>query len=84
MKSDGFKLFKANFWTVQLTAGLAMSAKMYFEGRTGYGSVWNGMAYAVGAFLMVIPLSAIVAWIGTVFQLRQARHSAEPPDRPEC
>jgi hypothetical protein len=77
-------IFRNYFLTVQLITGLVMAAKMFVEGMSGYGTVWTGLLYAAGGFAIVIPFTALAAWIRTVIELRRQRRLAALPGCPEC
>ncbi len=67
--------FKNYFWTAQLIAGLAMTIRMGAEGikeGIGYGLLW-----AVGGFLVTIPIAALIALGRLVYD----RHHSQLSER---
>lgn len=80
---SSFGIFRNYFLTAQLITGLVMAAKMFAEGMMGYGTVWDGLLYAIGGFLIVIPFTALAAWIRTAIELRRQRRLAALPVHPE-
>ncbi len=65
--------FKNYFWTAQLIAGLAMTIRMGAEGikeGIGYGLLW-----AVGGFLVTIPIAAIIAAVRVAYDRHHSRIS---------
>ena len=63
--------FKNYFWTAQLVGGLPMAFKMFFEGMQGYAGPLQGLLWAVGGFLVVVPIAAGVSWVRLVRDRRR-------------
>jgi Na+-driven multidrug efflux pump len=64
--------FRNYFWTAQLCAGLAMSARGIIEGASE--GFWMAIGFAVGGFIFTLPVAAVIALIQVAAfrsQLRQ-------------
>ena len=75
--------FRNYFITAQLCAGLAMAVRMSFEGikegRVSGENPWlSGLVWAIGGFLVVIPIAALIAAIQAAVSRWRSRGPQEP------
>lgn len=71
-----WQAFKNYFWTAQLIAGLAMTARMAVEGwkdpiyGTFFENLGSAILWGVCGFLAVVPIAALFAWAKAAYDHR--------------